>query len=90
MAKYEWAENKNKLQRAIERVRNEQQPVSKKDARIKELYISFGGKVIKVKEDDTTNNPEDNKTTSKIESDHGGQSSPDNSPTEQTVSSTSK
>lgn len=88
MAKYAWADNKVKLQRAIEKVRNEQQPADKKDARIKELYISFGGKVIKGIKDDTTNNPEDNKTTSKIGLELGGQGSTDNSPTEQTVSST--
>jgi hypothetical protein len=71
---YKWAENKSKLQRAIERVKMEQQPLSKREKRIRELYISYGGRISleDLKEDienekqinDTTINSENNKTTS--------------------------
>lgn len=64
--KYSWAENLNKLNRAIEKVRVEQQPIDKYDGRVKELYISLGGriKLEDLKEvnivNDTTNNKEVN------------------------------
>ena len=39
MTKYSWAINKEKLQRAIEKVNHEQQPADRRDARIKERKL---------------------------------------------------
>ena len=42
--KYGWAINQSKLNRAIQRAcQLEQTPPEKRDVRIKELYISYGG-----------------------------------------------
>jgi len=43
MSDYPWAVNQEKLSRAIGQVHREQQPADKMEARIKELYVSFGG-----------------------------------------------
>lgn len=51
MSKYPWANNQQKLQRAIERANIEQQPIEKKEARVKELYVSFGGKLVELTAD---------------------------------------
>lgn len=58
--KYPWADNPQKLQRAIEKANREQNP--DKDKRIKELYVSFGGKIKDVIIEDFTlkNNTENN------------------------------
>lgn len=87
---YAMFENKNKLQRAIEQVKREQQPASKKEARIRELYISYGGRIsledlqvdnkTKTSTNATPNNPEDNKTATESELGLGGQSSVGNMP----------
>lgn len=49
--KYPWADNKIKLQRAIERANIESLPLSQKEERVKQLYISFGGHVVELQED---------------------------------------
>lgn len=46
MAKYPWADNAHKLQRAIAKANQELAPDREK--RIKELYVSFGGKMKEV------------------------------------------
>ncbi len=47
--KYPWAVNKDKLERAITRACNVERVVkNKQEDRIKQLYISYGGKVIDV------------------------------------------
>ncbi len=51
MSKYPWAENVYKLQRAIARANQEGLSLSEKEARIKELYISSGGKLISTEEE---------------------------------------
>lgn len=55
MSKYPWASNSQKLQRAIEKCNLEQQPSEKRDARIKQLYISMGGKLVELNEDKKNN-----------------------------------
>lgn len=54
MTKYPWAINKIKLQRAIEKF-NSESASTEKDARIKQLYISMGGKIAEIKVQTITN-----------------------------------
>lgn len=83
--KYPWATNEIKLQRAIQAVAKEQQPEDKKDERIKELYILWGGKLRsegaepKVKSNATTRNKKNHSPAPESGSDEGGQDSADDS-----------
>ncbi len=50
MKKYPWSVNDLKLQRAIAQASKESVLESGRDERVKELYISFGGKVLSEEE----------------------------------------
>lgn len=77
MKKYPWADNWVKLNRAINKARQEQQPVKKFDARVKEIYVSYGGKLL----NDITPSTEDNSNVKESESVAGGQDSSNDSTT---------
>ena len=89
MSTYESFENKNKLQRAIERVKMESVSLDKREARIKELYISYGGRLSleDIKEhiitneeiNATTNNKEIDNTVTEIKPRRGRPPRTDNS-----------
>lgn len=87
MSKYPWADNQQKLQRAIERANIEQQPAGKREERIKQLYVSYGGKVVELPEikENKNMNEDENKVPSdegdvKEGEDHAGSEGADNAP----------
>lgn len=51
MTKYPWADNKLKLQRAIEKANIENLSVLQKESRVKQLYVSMGGHLVELSED---------------------------------------
>lgn len=48
MTKYPWANNDIKLQRSIERANQEGKIGTEREARVKQLYVSFGGKLVEL------------------------------------------
>lgn len=57
--RYAWADNKLKLQRAIEKTNGEKLSLVEKEARVKQLYVSMGGRVVELPDDNQDNNMSD-------------------------------
>ncbi len=50
MTKYPWANNRIKLQRAIEKANSDNLTGSIREKRIKEIYVSMGGRLVELSE----------------------------------------
>lgn len=61
MTKYPWADNKLKLQRAIEKANIENLSIPEKEKRVKQLYISMGGHLVELSEDNQEESMEEEK-----------------------------
>lgn len=88
MKKYPWATNQEKLQRAIGNSRG--LPLAETEARIKQLYVSYGGKLVELEDsnEDTHMTEEETVETPTTEEGAPGEETTPETPTEEGATGT--